>query len=113
MTRFERTPTPLVYSAILLSSSAVFISGLLTELGIAVWVFYILPLVFSYLTWHPLVPAYTATATTLLILVGYFLSPPGIDPFIAVENRTFEVATSWALAALGYQFITNKLTLRK
>lgn len=113
MTRFERTPTPLVYSAILLSSSAVFISGLLTELGIAVWVFYILPLVFSYLTWHPLVPAYTATATTLLILVGYLLSPPGIDPFIAVENRTFGVATSWALAALGYQFITNKLTLRK
>ncbi|MDF0665473.1 MAG: response regulator [Nitrospira sp.] len=113
MTRFERTPTPLVYGAIVLSSGAVFISGLLTELGIAVWVFYILPLVFSYLTWKPLVPAYTAMATTLLILVGFFLSSHGIDPFLAMQNRIFGVATSWALAALGYQFITNKLTVRK
>ncbi|MDF0677186.1 MAG: response regulator [Nitrospira sp.] len=113
MTRFERTPTPLVYGAIVLSSSAVFISGLLTELGIAVWVFYILPLVFSYLTWKPLVPAYTATATTLLILVGFLVSSHGIDPLLAAQNRIFEVATSWALAALGYQFITNKLTVRK
>jgi hypothetical protein len=54
----------------------VFISDLLSTLGITVWVFYLLPLVFSYWAWRPLVPAYTATATTLLILVGFFLSPP-------------------------------------
>lgn len=113
MTRFERTPTPLAYGAIVLSSSVVFISSLLTELGIAVWVFYVLPTVFSYLTWKPLVPAYTAAATTLLILVDFFLSPRSIDPFIAAQNRIFEVATSWGLAALGYRFITNKLTVRK
>ena len=113
MIRFERTPTPLIYGVIVLSISAVFISDLLTSLGITVWVFYLLPLVLSYLVWQPLVPAYTATATTLLVLIGFFLSPLGIDPFVAAQNRLFEVATSWALAALGYQFITNKLTVRK
>ena len=116
MTRFERTPTPVVYGAIVLSIGVVFISDLLSSLGITVWVFYLLPLVFSYLAWRPLVPAYTATATTLLILVGFFLSSrssPGIDLFIAAQNRAFEVAASWALAALGYQFIRNKLAVRK
>ncbi|MDC8447247.1 MAG: response regulator [Nitrospira sp.] len=113
MNRFERTSTPLVYGAIVLSIGVIFISDLLSKLGITVWVFYLLPLVFSYLAWRPLVPAYTATATTLLILVGFFLSTPGNDPFIAVQNRAFEIATSWALAALGYQFIRNKLTVRK
>ena len=113
MTRFERTPTPLVYGAIVLSIGVVFISDLLTTLDITVWVFYLLPLVFSYLAWRPLVPAYTATATTLLILVGFFLSPPGVASFIAAQNRAFEVTASWALAALGYQFIRNKLAVRK
>lgn len=113
MTRFERTPTPLVYGAIVLSIGVVFISDILSSLGITVWVFYLLPLVFSYLSWRPLVPAYTATATTLLILVGLFLSSPGIDPFIAAQNRAFEIGASWALAALGYQFIRNKLAVRK
>ena len=113
MTRFERNPTPLVYGAIVLSIGVVFISDLLTTVGITVWVFYLLPLVFSYLAWRPLVPAYTATATTLLILVGFFLSPPGVAPFIAAQNRAFEVTASWALAALGYQFIRNKLAARK
>ncbi|MBX3302164.1 MAG: response regulator [Nitrospira sp.] len=113
MTRFERTPTPLVYGAIVFSVGAVFISDLLTKLGIAVWVFYLLPLVFSYFTWRPLVPIYTAAAITLLVLVGLFLSPPGDDPFRAVQNRALMVGTSWVLAALGYQFITNKLAVRK
>ncbi|QPD02324.1 MAG: Multi-sensor hybrid histidine kinase [Candidatus Nitrospira kreftii] len=113
MTRFERTPTPLVYGAIVLSIGVVFMSDLLTSLGMMVGVLYLLPLVFSYLTWRPLVPVYTAATTTLLILTGFFLSPHGIEPFLAAQNRAFVVGTSWVLAALGYQFITNKLAVRK
>jgi signal transduction histidine kinase/DNA-binding response OmpR family regulator len=113
MTRFERTPTPLVYGAIVLSGGVVFISDLLTPLGNLVVVGYLLPLVFSYFTWRPPVPIYAAVGATLLIIAGLFLSPPGIDPFLSAKNRSFVVGTSWVLAALGYHFITNKLAVRK
>lgn len=113
MTRFEQTPTPLVYGAIVLSVSIVSLTDLLTPLGMGVGVFYLLPLVFSYFTWRPLVPIYAAAASTLLILAGFFLSPHGVEPFLAAQNRAFVVGTSWILAALGYQFITNKLAVRK
>ena len=113
MTRFETTPTPLVYGAIALSGGVVFISDLLTPLGNLVAVGYLLPVVFSYFTWRPLVPTYAAAGATLLILAGLFLSPPGIDPFLSAKNRSFVMGTSWVLAALGYHFIQNKLAIRK
>jgi signal transduction histidine kinase/DNA-binding response OmpR family regulator len=113
MTRFERTPTPLVYGGIILSVGLVFISDPFTPLGMLVGVCYLFPLVLSYLAWRPLVPLYVATGITLLLLVGFFLSPYGIDPALAAQNRSFVVGTSWALAALGHQFITNKLAVRR
>jgi signal transduction histidine kinase/DNA-binding response OmpR family regulator len=113
MTRFERTPTPLVYGAIVLSIGVVFISDLLTSLGMAVWVFYLLPLVCSYLTWRPLVPPAVAGVSTILTIIGLFASTTGGDPTRAVLNRSMGIATWLMLAALGYQFIINKLAVRK
>ncbi len=113
MTRFERTPTPLVYGAIVLSIGVVFISDLLTSLGMAVWVFYLLPLVCSYLTWRPLVPPAVAGVSTILTIIGLFASTTGGDPTRAVLNRSMGIATWLMLAALGYQFIVNKLAVRK
>jgi hypothetical protein len=48
MTRFERTPAPFAFLAISLSLVLVFLLDLFTRLGIAVWVFYFLPLTLSY-----------------------------------------------------------------
>ena len=113
MTRFERTPTPLVYAAIALSTSIVFISDLFTTLGIAVWVFYLLPVTLTYLAWRPVAPLAVAGAVTLLTIIGFAASPSGGDPTRTVINRSFGIGTAWMLAGLGYQFIRNKLAVRK
>ena len=53
MTRFKSRPTPVVYTAIVLSLTAIFLADAYTPLNIAVWVFYLLPLVLSYFVWQP------------------------------------------------------------
>ncbi len=113
MTRFQRTPTPFVHTAVALSTAAVFVMDLYTQLGIAVWVLYFVPVVLSYLVWRPTVPIIVAAAVGSLILLGLVLKPPGADPAIARVNRLMGIATSGALAAFGYQFIRGKVAVRK
>lgn len=113
MIRFERTPTPLIYVAISLSTAIICFVDLFTILGIAVWVFYLLPVTLTYLTWRPVAPMAVAVAVTLFTIIGFVMSPAGGDPTRAIMNRSFGIATTWMLAALGYQFIRNKLTVRK
>ncbi len=113
MTRFQRTPTPFVYTAVALSMAAVFVTDLSTPLGIAVWALYLVPVVLSYLTWHPSSPVGVAAAVTVLTVIGYFLSPIGADPGFSGINRSIGIATAWALAVFGFQFIRNKLAVRE
>lgn len=41
-----------------------------------------------------------AALTTLLIVVSFFVSPPGIEATVAIANRTVGVMLIWATAAL-------------
>jgi CheY-like chemotaxis protein len=102
-----------VYTALGLSIAAVFVIDCYTPLGLAIWVLYLVPVVLSYLQWYPSVPIAAAAASTLLTLIGFFVSPAGTDPLFAQVNRAMGMATSWALALFGYQFIHNKLAVRK
>src|SRR4051794_23734575 len=113
MTRFKNRPTPVVNTAIVLSMMAIFMTDLYTPLGIAIWLFYLLPLVLSYFVWQPIVPLAIAGATTLLTLLTYFLSPPGGDYTLVAWNRALGMVMVWTLGAMGYQFISNKLAVQK
>ncbi|MGZ9190310.1 MAG: hypothetical protein ACXW39_09670 [Nitrospira sp.] len=93
--------------------AAVFVTDLSTPMGIAVWALYLVPVVLSYLTWHPSSPMAVAAAATVLTLIGYFLSPMGADPGFSGINRSIAIATAWALAVFGFQFIRNKLAVRE
>jgi PAS domain S-box-containing protein len=80
----------------------IFWLDLIAELGIAVWALYILPL------WHVsrlrISPRITlpavATVCTVLVIAGWFLSQPGMDPWISFYNRVIGVALMWALAVM-------------
>jgi CheY-like chemotaxis protein len=113
MTRFERTPTPFINTAVGVSLPVIFLADLYIPLGIAVWVFYLLPIVLSYLMWRPMVPPLIAGAVIVLTVGGFFLSPPLADPAVALTNRVFGIGCALALSWLGYQFIRNKLEVRK
>lgn len=91
----------------------VFLVDLFVPLGTAVWIIYLIPIVLSYLAWRQHIPAIAAGASTLLIIAGYMVDRPGIDPGVALLNRTMGVATLWALAVIGTYFIRNKLAVRR
>jgi len=113
MIPFERTPAPAAYLAIALAIAVVFVSDLYTTVGLAVWLFYLIPVALAYFVWRPLVPAGVALIATILTIVGYYVSPSGTHLAAAWLNRTFGIATSWVLAVIGYHFITGKLAVRK
>jgi hypothetical protein len=95
----EPTKTYQSVTAIVLALTViVFVLDLLTPLGIAIWILYILPVGLT--RWSPFRPltACAAGACTALIMIGYFLSPPGIAPEIAVINRLLGVSMLWITA---------------
>ena len=87
-------------------------ADLLLPLGTAVWVGYLLPVVFSYLSPRPLAPLVIAALATLLMVVGFSFAPLGIDPSVVIVNRTLGALVSWILAWVGFVFIRNRLAIR-
>lgn len=88
-------------------------ADLLLPLGTAIWVVYLLPTVLAYLAARPLAPIAVAAFSTLLVIVGFFWAPSGVDPEIAQLNRTLGVVTTWLLAGVGFLFIRNRLAIGK
>lgn len=113
MRRFQQRPTPLITGGLALALTLVFLSEFYTALGITVWVLYLIPLVLSYLTWNPAVPVLIGGVVTVMMFLGLLISPPGIDPFVALMNRGMGVVTAVALAALGHQFVSGRLAVRR
>ena len=91
----------------------VFVVDLFVPLGTAVWIIYLVPTVLSYLAWRQQIPLAVAIASTFLVVVGFMVDRPGIDPTVALVNRAMGVVTVWALAAIGVYFVRNKLAVRK
>jgi signal transduction histidine kinase/DNA-binding response OmpR family regulator len=109
----DRSSDGLVYGALLVLSAIIFVGDLILPLGIAIWVFYLLPLALAYFVWRPQIPLALAAGCTLFIGMGFLWSPTtGFDPQTAAINRVFGVMTIWIVAATGYVFIRNKVQVR-
>lgn len=93
--------------------TGVFFADLLTPMGVAVWIIYLVPVVLTYFVWRPVAPVAPAALATVLMLIGFILSPPGVEPLIARINRGLGVLTVWVMALVGWQFIRNKLAVRR
>ena len=111
---FGRRDSPyIVFAVVCLTMAGVFLADVYTPLGIAVWVFYLVPVVLTLFVWNPFVPALVAVVATVLIAVGYFFSTPGLSQSVAQTNRGFGVATVWMMALIGYYFIRGRLAVRR
>ena len=111
MQRFRKS-TPAVDAAILLTLCGVLIADLMTPLGVAVWVFYLVPMVLSLFLWQPSKPLIVAGLTTVFITLCYTTDEHGVDPAVARLNRGFGVLTMWVVAGVAYYFIRNKIVVR-
>ncbi len=114
MTRFERQGNSAVEIAIALAVAAVFAVDLATPLGYTEWVFYLVPVALTLKAWRPRLPILVAAATTILMLVGFLLSPAGIVlSAMARVNRVMGLASIWTLAVVAQQSIQLKLLLHE
>lgn len=76
----------------------VFALDLLTPLGIVIWVLYVIPL--GVTTWSSirrLLPI-SAGACSMLMILGYFFSSPGVSFEYAVINRSLGIVMLWVVA---------------
>ncbi|MGV3617218.1 MAG: response regulator [Fimbriimonas sp.] len=113
MMRYVPKPNPGLYFAIALTLAAVLITDLLTPLGIAVWLFYFIPVILTLYTWRPTIPVIIASITTVLIIATFLTDAPGTNRDIARINRGFAIATVWIVAYTSYQFIQNKIAVKR
>ena len=105
--------TAWVYGALAVLLLVPFVADLNYPLGSSVWVGYMLPTVLAYLAPRPVVPPIMAALATLLTILGFTLAPVGVDPSIAVFNRSLGITVTWILAITGFLFVRNRLAVQR
>ncbi len=67
---------------------AIFVVDLQTRIGVATWLFYLIPLGSSIFLTRPGAPMLMAALSTILIIVDFHYSPEGKTPTIALLTRS-------------------------
>jgi hypothetical protein len=76
----------------------IFVLDLLTPVGVAAAVFYVLPLLLTFLSPHGRNPIYFSIIVTALIWIDLFLKPSGFPILYSVFNRTLGTLLLWGVA---------------
>jgi CheY-like chemotaxis protein/putative methionine-R-sulfoxide reductase with GAF domain len=97
---------PMVLTALALV--AVFLTDIVMPLGYAFWALYMVPVGLSLLQRRASVPFAIAAVATALAIVGYQLSPRGIQTTMAVVNRSVGVGSLWLLAVVIWQVLLTR-----
>jgi nitrogen fixation negative regulator NifL len=92
-----------VLVAIPVLATGVFVADLLTPPGITHWVWYFIPLLLSVYIGSRFLPFQLAAVFSVLALAGFFLSPPGMDPRLALISRCLGICAMWLVAVLIHQ----------
>ncbi len=115
MNRFQAGSHPLLYVTIAVAIGAVFFIDIQTRIGVATWLLYLVPLVLCFLGRLASLPFVVATVATGLIVLDWFLSPPGaglLDNNIALFNRGMGLFVTWVVAALAGVSLAARNRLR-
>ena len=80
-----------------------FVLDLKSPLGISDWVWYFIPLLLSVYVGGRLLPIWLAAVLSLLMLAGFFFSPPGINPHLAMFSRLMGGSVLWVMAFVIWQ----------
>lgn len=98
----------------------VFVTDLLTPLGVAVWAVYVPAILASALLGRPKVIVVLAVACTAFTVAGFFLSPSGVSFGWGAANRAMGLLALWlsvvaaaAIARRAHQFGETVAALRK
>ncbi|QOJ35826.1 MAG: PAS domain S-box protein [Nitrospira sp.] len=95
------------YGLSIILTLAIFILDLLTPSGVVEWLLYAVPLALTLSASRIHAPLYWAGVITLLIIVGYAVSPPGVLPLYSAINRLLGIGLMWAFAVA---LVSRRLT---
>jgi CheY-like chemotaxis protein/signal transduction histidine kinase len=113
MKRFMSATHPGVYWAIAISIAVVFVIDINTRIGVATWMLYLVPLMICFRASQPWLPILIASICTVLLVVDWFLSAPGIVAQIAQFNRALGIIVMWCAALLARNTLLVRLRLRQ
>jgi CheY-like chemotaxis protein len=114
--RFEKETHDGWYVFIAASMLAIFAVDLQTILGVATWLFYLIPLGACVFLTRSSAPLIVALLSTLLIIIDYIASPSGemkLLTHISQMNRGFAVIVIWAFAIQIRMSILTRQELRR
>lgn len=80
---------------LVLLTAAIFVLDVFAAPGWAVWLFYLIPLGLTLQAHGERAPYYFAAAASALTVAGGWLSPGGLEPWVAMANRGFGIAVMW------------------
>ncbi|SAK69223.1 multi-sensor hybrid histidine kinase [Caballeronia hypogeia] len=104
-----------IYLAIAITLAVVFAIDALTPMRVAIWVFYLLPVVLCVWADRPSVPLFTGGASALLIIAGYALAPvdPNTTRDVLQINRAMGIVVLLTLAAVAHLYIKSRLAVQR
>jgi len=83
----SRNNSSIIGVVIIALSAGIFTLDVITPLGISNWVWYFIPLLLSVFIDGRWLPFWLAAGFSALTMAGWYLSPPGVDPEIALISR--------------------------
>jgi hypothetical protein len=98
------------------TAAAAFAADVTLPLGYAIWIFYLVPLVLCLFAVREVTPLAVAGTCTVLIIVGFALSPPpSVATLVGVAraNRAFGIVTVWVVAFVLRQLIVSRRALQE
>ena len=79
-------------------------------LGVAIGILYVLAIIATLPYFNQRLTVLTATIASVLISLGYWISPPGLEPWIAQSNRIFSICAIWVTAWVVSRTIGSTLS---
>jgi two-component system cell cycle sensor histidine kinase/response regulator CckA len=107
------TGRTIVIAVSIILTIGIFIFDLLTPLGMAEWLLYLIPLVIASRELPRKYIYAFVVILTVFIALGFIYSPPGIQPEIALFNRSLAVGTVWIVSILLLQRRRTEEALRR
>ena len=102
-----------IIPAVLIIAFGELVIDALTPIGTADYIFYFLPVALTVLHHKKNLPLYTAALSSVLICVGYFISPEGTNQSVAGLNRIFASSTIWIVAYMVRMIIAGRLQVEE
>ena len=104
----SRRQTFTLYAVVAALGALVLILDLMTPLGVAIWILYVIPLGLTLFGRNPAVPVAAAAFCTLAMAVTLTTDAPGLTRTFAIVNRVCGIAVIWTVALLARTIITSR-----